>query len=420
MLQTPSHTKIGSSPFYRNQAMDRSLSSRKYKRLLLVCLLGSLTGCATNPIQVPTFWDKLGIPAAGARLRDATINRNGNFPGLEKKPPVLKIADPANLAEGKPEVIKTAAKIKQEQDMKKQKLKAIKFLADVGCGCYNKDDQVAKALLEALNDCDPDVKKAAIEAISKNAAACNKCSNGCEITCCNADIVKKLEEMAVGIDDKGCPKEPDREIRSAAMAALKRCGCPPEKAPEEIPAPPEIEEVPTAPEYVPSEGSDERVIPGEGSSATLRLPAEASTGVTKVSFSNKAGVVAQAEKAEKSVAHGTGSATSKDGFGNGTEPVRLAYRKNKSGEFVAGISNSDQLVAAEVSNVGQSRRGLDIVMPDAYDLKPQQSLVLVDQAGNIQVGTIQKVDGKRVSVAFEDASALKSTRGERVRVGLMN
>jgi hypothetical protein len=400
--------------------MDRSLSSRKYKRLLLVCLLGSLTGCATNPIQVPTFWDKLGIPAAGARLRDATINRNGNFPGLEKKPPVLKIADPANLAEGKPEVVKTAAKIKQEQDMKKQKLKAIKFLADVGCGCYNKDDQVAKALLEALNDCDPDVKKAAIEAISKNAAACNKCSNGCEITCCNADIVKKLEEMAVGIDDKGCPKEPDREIRTAAMAVLKQCGCPPEKAPEEIPAPPEIEEVPTAPEYVPSEGSDERVIPGEGSSATLRLPAEAAPSVTKVSFSSEPSVVSQAIQGGSSATKPAGSPSSKESFGDGTEPVRLAYRKSITGEFISGISNSDQLVKAEVSNIGPSRRGLDLVMQDAYDLKPQQTLVLVDQAGNIQVGTIKTVEGKRVSVAFEDASALKSTRGESVRVGLMN
>ncbi|MFO0013502.1 MAG: hypothetical protein ACK553_12215 [Planctomycetota bacterium] len=406
--------------------MDRSFDSRKPKRLVFLCLIGTLTGCVTNPTPVPTVWDRLGVTGGVARLRDATINRNGNFPGLEKKPPVLRIGDPANLAEGKPEVVKTAAKIKQEQDMKKQKLKAIKFLAEVGCGCYNKDDQVAKALLEALGDCDPDVKKAAIEAISKNAAACAKCGNGCEVTCCNADIAKKLEEMAVGIDDKGCPKEPDQEIRAAAMAALKRCGCPPEKAPEEIPTPPEIEEVPGPSEAPLIETPNESMPKIETPSAAAPSPRPTDKSpVSKVSFSlTESKHVTQIKPVEESplqvAAAVRKSAASTESFGDGTEPVRLAHRKSKAGDFISGIANADQLVEAEVASVGTMRRGLDIVMPEVYELLPDQQLVLVDTAGNIQVGTIKRVDGKRVSVGFNEAPALKTGRGEWVRVGLMN
>ncbi len=130
------------------------------RALLLVWLTTTVTGCVAPATPVTTVWQKLGIPQTGARLRDSALNRRGNFPGLEKKPPLLKLSDPANLAPDKPAVIQTAAKIKAEQDMKQQKIKAIKFLGDVNCGCYNKDKAVEKAFLAALDDCDPDVRKA--------------------------------------------------------------------------------------------------------------------------------------------------------------------------------------------------------------------------------------------------------------------
>lgn len=402
--------------------MDRSWSSRKRSRFLLMCLLGTLTGCATSPIQVPTVWDRLGIPAAGARLRDATLNRSGNFPGLEKKPPLLRIADPANLAEGKPEVVKTAAKIKQDQDMKKQKLKAIKFLAEVGCGCYNKDDQVSKALLEALGDCDPDVKLAAIEAISANAAGCNKCSTGCEITCCSPDIVKKLEEMAVGIDDKGCPKEPDSQIRAAAMRALKQCGCAPEKQPEEIPAPPEIEEVPVPPEAPMIETPDSPKSKIETPSAAIPQPQGVQPSwVTKISFS---GIESKVETTVPPdvvpASEASKKASPREQYGEGTEPVRLVQRKSKGGEFISGIANAEQLVQGTVALIGSTRATMDVDMPQAYDLSKDQQLILVDRSGNIQVGTVVAVQGKRVCLKFDEATVLATLQGENVRVGLLN
>jgi hypothetical protein len=63
---------------------------------------------------------------------------------------------------------------------------------------------------------------------------------------------------------------------------------------------------------------------------------------------------------------------------------------------------------------------MDIDMPQAYDLAENQQLILVDRAGNIQVGLISAVHGKRISVKFEDTIVLVSLKGEQVRVGLLN
>jgi len=46
----------------------------------------------------------------------------------------------------KNELIKRAAEIKQLEDMKPQKIKAAQYLASIGCGCYNKDKSITKAL----------------------------------------------------------------------------------------------------------------------------------------------------------------------------------------------------------------------------------------------------------------------------------
>jgi hypothetical protein len=102
--------------------MERSPLKLSGSRLALAYIIGASIGCVANPVPVPTVWDRLGIPQATAAIRDSTINRNGNFPSLEKKPPVLRIADPANLKPEKPEMIKAAAKIKTDQDLTKRLL----------------------------------------------------------------------------------------------------------------------------------------------------------------------------------------------------------------------------------------------------------------------------------------------------------
>jgi|GEM_PF-6934828 len=107
-------------------------------------------------------------------------------------------------------------------------------------------------------------------------------------------------------------------------------------------------------------------------------------------------------------------------FGDGTEPVRFAQRKSKAGDFISGIANAEQLVQAKVVKVSGTRSAIEFDMPQAYDLSENQQLMLVDRAGNIQVGSISAVQGKRISVKFDDAIILGSSKGDSVRVGLLN
>ena len=152
--------------------------------------------------------------------RDARINRDGENPQRERVDPLKRIADPANLAEGKPPVIQAAAKIKTDQDLKDQKLKAVKYLATVCCNCDNYSKDVKDGLLSAMEDCSAEVRYEAVVAFCQCAGSvCSSCSG----TCCDEDIVKKLDEMANKYDDNGCPIEKSPRVRAAAALALDRC-----------------------------------------------------------------------------------------------------------------------------------------------------------------------------------------------------
>ena len=108
---------------------------------------------AVPPAEPNTLWHFLGIPQGCDKIKDAIKNKKGDCPCKERKPPLKRIADPANLDSQNPE-IKAAAKIKAEEDLVPQKVKAIKYLASVGCGCY---PGVRDALLACLGDCTEEV-----------------------------------------------------------------------------------------------------------------------------------------------------------------------------------------------------------------------------------------------------------------------
>ncbi|MDZ4848961.1 MAG: hypothetical protein SGI77_06685 [Pirellulaceae bacterium] len=407
--------------------MDRYISRSNVIRLVIACSLGSCVGCIANPVRVPTVWDKLGIPQATAGIRDALVNRNGRFPQLEKKPPVLKLADPANLKPEKPEVIKTAAKIKTDQDLKKQKIKAIKFLAEVNCGCYNKDGAVEKAFLEALNDCDPDVRSAAIEGVSTTIGNCASCRNRCAASCCTADLHAKLTDIATGMDDKGCFKEPSAEIRKLASSVLKKCVCPPQKPIEEIPAPKpeEIEElVAPSPDVPPPEGKRPDIRPEgskpEGSSALNRTKSKGRT-VEGVSYHLKD--------------HG-------DEWGTGDEPVVIAEHRKlapseettneveleiKTTHSVAAVSsdakskiaNPDHLISARVISNRENLGELLIELPEVYQISKGWMMVVVDTASVHHVSRITETSGRRILLATENAGHVAATSGQMLKIGLV-
>lgn len=175
-----------------------------------------------------TLWHFLGIPQGVRKLQGATRNRRGNHPNREPKPPMKALADPANL-ESKDPAIKRAAEIKQAEDLKKQKIKAVKYLASIGCGCYDKDGSVTAALVASMGDCTEDVRYETIKAISEAAegGCCSKCGMTC---CCNKDVLMAMAKTAYERDDHGCYLEPSERVREAAAEALQNC-CPNDSPP---------------------------------------------------------------------------------------------------------------------------------------------------------------------------------------------
>ena len=174
---------------------------------------------SVTPSPTTTLWNFLGIPQAKNRIYDRLINRRGEHPLLERKDPILRIADPANLESEVP-AIKAAAEIKADADLAKQKIKAIKYLSEVGCTCSSQKVDVQEALLAALDDCTEEVRYEAALAFCRTAG--NPCC-ACGSSCCGEDVTAKLKDMAFGQDDEGCWHELSGRVRAAAMNALNAC-----------------------------------------------------------------------------------------------------------------------------------------------------------------------------------------------------
>lgn len=214
----------------------------RHRRALLLIVAATLAAppipasaqAPVAPVAPPvTLWRFLGIPQGVNAVRDTMTNRRGNFPGLERKPPLRSIADPRNLESSNP-AIKKAAEIKQQEDLAKQKIKAIKYLASIGCGCY---PGVKEALMAALDDCTEKVRYEAAKAIGE--AASNQCETCNKRCCCDEELTLKLAEIAYERDDECCWLERSDRVREAAREALMACcrggSAPPDAGPIEIP-----------------------------------------------------------------------------------------------------------------------------------------------------------------------------------------
>jgi len=200
-----------------------------FKPLIVATLCVSMGGSAFAQIpQSPglpvatgapaTLWKFLGFQKLRV-ARDALTNMHGKFPSLERKPPMLRIGDPKNLESLNP-AIKKAAEIKVEEDLKPQKIKAIKFLARTGCGCY---EGVAEALIAALSDCTEEVRYEAARALRD--AAGQKCGT-CNGSCCSEKVSEAMYKRAYERDDAGCWIEPSERVRGMLRQALCACSVP--------------------------------------------------------------------------------------------------------------------------------------------------------------------------------------------------
>jgi hypothetical protein len=198
-------------------------------------------GALPPPPSAPlTLWNFLGIPQGLHKIRDATFNKKGNFPGAERLPPMKAIADPENLKSDNP-AIKAAAAIKTEEDLAPQKIKALKYLSTIGCdsGCY---PEVKEALMAALEDCTEEVRYQAVLAIQDAITQhCVMCDKAC---CCSEDMTLKLSQRAYERDDHGCFIEPSERVREAAKIVMCTC-CPGRGPTSETPTEPLPEGAPT-------------------------------------------------------------------------------------------------------------------------------------------------------------------------------
>ncbi|HEX4000076.1 MAG TPA: peptidylprolyl isomerase [Pirellulales bacterium] len=183
-----------------------------------------------------TLWQFLGIKNAFTdimKLIEALRNCLGStFPGLESVPPLTAITNPANMNSSNP-AIAAAAGAKADEDQAGQKIKAIRYLATLGCaGCY---PDIEDALLASLDDCTEAVRYEAAKAFRElSGRSCSACKTK---SCCSPKVRKKLDEVA-NKKEKNCYKEPSERVRRMARLALAGCGggATPTPAPQEGPS----------------------------------------------------------------------------------------------------------------------------------------------------------------------------------------
>lgn len=191
---------------------------------------------------LPQFLGINGLFKGVGGLIDRLRNRLGSiWPGLEAKPEILSITDPANMESSNP-AIAAAADAKAQEDEAAQKAKAIIYLGKLGCaGCY---PGIEDAILAALDDCTEEVRFGAAKALRTSATM--PCKNCCRSACCGPKVREKLTKIAYETDTQGCYFESSDRVRRMARLALAQCTCVPdkpgqsdEKLPKEGPGAPE-------------------------------------------------------------------------------------------------------------------------------------------------------------------------------------
>lgn len=155
------------------------------------------------------------------RVGQGVRNRLGSrFPGLESKPAMKSISDPANMGPDASPAVKAAAEAKAEDDKAPQKAKAIRYLASRGCGeCFPDTED---ALIAAMDDCNESIRYEAVKGLRGSAGDACKCCR--ENSCCTEKLLKKLYEIAYEKDDSGCYKESSARVRRNARLVICACG----------------------------------------------------------------------------------------------------------------------------------------------------------------------------------------------------
>ena len=172
-------------------------------------------------VTLPQFLGLDQVLGGLCTITDRIRNRLGTyFPGLEAKPPVLALTDPANSGPDASPAVQAAAAAKAEEDQAAQKAKAIKYLASKGCGECFPDTEAA--LLAALDDCAEVIRYETVKGLRGSTGG--KCSCCRENSCCSPKLLNKLYDLAYERDDSGCFVESSSRVRRNARLVICQCG----------------------------------------------------------------------------------------------------------------------------------------------------------------------------------------------------
>ena len=390
---------------------------------------GPVPNAAFSP-DVPTVWHKLGIPQSVGRFkkfRESRINRKGNNPQREKTPKLVKLTDPSNLDPEAPKMLQAAAKIKMAEDLAPQKLKALKYLATLGCGCYNDKNAglVEGAVLEGLDDCTIEVRREALNLVLNQVQGgqCG-CQPACNPkSCCTPKIYKKLEEMVNKTTNTGCPAESDSSIRYLAQQVLNACPYP--MMEEEIE---EKEVVAPAP------------VKPKADKATESGDAATESGSIEETFGDDDLQGEDPGEVDGDVEDGTFTPLDEvDGFDDGNDGARrstsrrnqmqqVTFRRSQlpGNSSINAYAPEDREVMQqlEVTGVVRSVRIQDgnatIVFDDPYDFPAGLKVVIATGRDFASFGTVEIAETGTAVISIEDpalTSHLQKT--QRVRLGIV-
>ncbi|WP_166819901.1 hypothetical protein [Thalassoroseus pseudoceratinae] len=224
-----------------------------------ICLVASwltASGCVsphpppklpTAPVCEPrpfTIWQFLGLEKCvqhiGDKTEHVTALAEHHIPGLKPVSPLKSLVHP-DLAHSPSDSVRLASQVAKKKAQVPQIKAALASVAESGCAC---DPAAEQALLAGLENCFPEVRKAAAEAVRDSV---EHGENFCDAkTCCSPAIRKRLLKIGWGRLPNGCPLEPVGEVRLAARQAYRACGCPLPDASSLAPAiPPMSAERPT-------------------------------------------------------------------------------------------------------------------------------------------------------------------------------
>ncbi|MCC7424215.1 MAG: hypothetical protein IT428_28440 [Planctomycetaceae bacterium] len=168
------------------------------------------------------FYEKKCTDAEHLRAKLATLS-----PAFAPTAPLKSLTDPTLTQSPNVAVASAAAVVAKKAEIPQTKA-ALAAVAEIGCAC---DPATVTALAAGLDSCFPEVRLAAAEAVRKSVRLSEgKCDRG---RCCSPILSEKLFQLGWGLDDRGCPVEPDGNVRLAARQAYRACGCTPLSAPDE-------------------------------------------------------------------------------------------------------------------------------------------------------------------------------------------